>query len=310
LIYSKIFNKDEIMPLSDYKFENSIIRPKNSINSLDYHLVTYNEYCRDASNETHEHLEKLSDFSKTIEFPPILGTFKSEEHYLKTLKLVLASTHETRNRVLFFLNEILPLIPMESSLLDVGPGDGSLTKFLAPNFKQITAVDKNHIALTDLKKLLAPSINFLQIPKSILSVELPSDCYHLAVLSHILYYIEPELWLRIVKSAYKSLKQDGVLVIVMGGDEFGKAELIDYFGGQVLQIDQLAIDSCNTFGSDNVNLYVSNESFVSSSLEAMLHIAAFMLADADIRASKKELISYINQKLRFSKKHFELTTRQ
>jgi SAM-dependent methyltransferase len=286
-------------------------KPDSFFDLLDYQLFSHNSYEKYEINAlTKEDLKKLADFSETIEKPYLLGKFNSEQHYLNTLSLVLSSTDETRNRISFFLNKILPELPVDGSLLDVGPGDGSLTKSIAQKFKDITLVDINLKALNDLQKLLPTSISIEQISKSILNVELPSDTHHLAVLSHMLYYIDPKSWLEIIKSVYRSLTKNGTLVIIMGGDELDKSELIKHFGGMSLGIDQLATECRNTFGADNVNLYASNESFVSCSQEAMLHISAFMLADANILASKDDLTKYINQKFKKSDSHFEMTTKQ
>ncbi|MCA0457077.1 MAG: class I SAM-dependent methyltransferase [Chloroflexi bacterium] len=257
-----------------------------------------------------ENLQKQANFSETIEHPSIFGTFNSEQHYFKTLSLVLSSTHETRNRIEFCLNKILPLIPEGGSLLDIGPGDGALTKTLAHHFKHITAVDTNHHALTHLKEVLHPSIDSMQISGSISNIDLKSEHYNLAILSHILYYIEPHLWIGIIKSVYSSLKENGLLVIVLGGDELGKSELIQHFGGEILSINSLATQCRDIFGESHVNFYVSDESFVTCTQKGMLHISGFMLADANISASEDDLNRYIAQKLRHSDSYFEMTTRQ
>lgn len=297
---------------------NSIVEQPHNLSKmddffdrLDYQIFSHSEYELCAMNElTHEKLKTLSDFSKTIESPHILGKFNNEQHYLQTLRLVLSSTHETYNRITFFLNKILPKLPADGSLLDIGPGDGSLTKSLIHNFKDITLVDINHHALHNLQKTLPPLINLLQISESILNVNLKPNCYNLAVLSHMLYYIKPKLWLKIIKSVYNSLKDNGILVIILGGDELDKAELIQHFGEQTLEIDKLAIKCRNTFGATNVSFYASNESFVACSEEAMLHISAFMLADANILAPKEALTNYIHKEFKKSDNHFEMTTIQ
>ncbi|MBA2650641.1 MAG: class I SAM-dependent methyltransferase [Tatlockia sp.] len=299
------------MGLSKGRLKISPEKLKNSFNYLNYQLITSNDYYKYAIDElTKENLQKWSNFSKTIEIPFKLGKFNNEEHYLKTLRLVLASTHETRNRILFFVNEILPVINPLGSLLDIGPGDGSLTLALAHHFRKIAAVDPNLHILNHLKTLLPSSNDFILIPESILNAQLQTECNNLVVLSHMLYYIDPKFWIEIISSAYSSLNENGVLVIVMGGDELGKAELINHFGGETLRIDQLAKECLKEYGKANVNLYASNESFVTSTHEAMLHISAFMLADANISTSKENLSLYINQRFHYSESHFELTTLQ
>jgi len=285
--------------------------PKQGGLSLDYQFVAHTNPEQYVTDElTQEHLQKQADFSETINSPNIFGKFNDEQHYLNTLSLVLSSTHETRNRILFCLNEVLPLISANGSLLDIGPGDGSLTKIIAPHFEHITMVDINHQGLNQVKEMLPSSINTSQITGSILNIDLKSNHYNLAVLSHMLYYIDPQLWIGIIKSVYKGLKENGILVIILGGDELGKAELIQDFGGETLEIDQLSLQCLNTFGDSNVTLYASDESFVTCTQDSMLHILGFMLADANITASKDDLNCYITQKLQNSPNHFELTTRQ
>lgn len=284
---------------------------KQAHSSLDYQFYVQHEngpYDSDELNK--ENILKQDAFSKSLEIPHVFGTFNNDQHYLETLRFVLASTHETRNRVLFCVEKILPLIPNEGSLLDIGPGDGSLTKILAPHFKDITMVDTNYHALIRIQGLLPSTINSKQIVGSILNVNLKPDQYHLAVLSHMLYYIEPRLWLEVIKSVYHSLKEQGVLIVIMGGDELGKSELIHHFGGDILGINPLAEQCALLFGTKNVSLYASDESFITYSQEGMLHILGFMLADANVRASKNDLNSYITQKLQKTTEHFEMTTRQ
>ena len=281
---------------------------KAGVNTLIYQSLFDNDSEYNAINK--ENLKKQAEFSETIECPDVFGKFNNEQHYLKTLNLVLSSTNETRNRILFCLNEILPLIPVDGSLLDIGPGDGSLTQTLAHHFQNITMVDVNHHALNILKNALPSSINTTSITGCISNIDLNSANYNLAVLSHMLYYIEPKLWFEIIKSVYENLKEDGMLVIILGGDELGKSDLIEHFGGQVLGIDPLAIQCRHTFGEANVSLYASDEAFVTCTQEAMLHIVGFMLADANISASEEDLNKYITQRLQHSASHFEMTTRQ
>ncbi len=259
---------------------------------------------------TEETLKQLDDFSKTIEEPWVIGQFNNEQHYLKTLELVLNSTLETYNRVEFFQNEIIPKMKIKKSLLDIGPGDGALTKTLATYFGNITAIDPNRHILYNLQQFLPSGAHYSPINETILDVKFKSETYDLAILSHVLYYVSPLHWLEVVKSVYAGIKKEGYLVIVMGGDELGKAELIQNFGGNNLSIDELALNCCNEFGAYNTYLSASNEAFISLSKNAMFHIAAFMLGDVNITTHKDLLNQYIERKLKRSDDHFVMTTRQ
>lgn len=259
---------------------------------------------------TREKLQKYALFAQTIEDPLTYGKFQNEKHYLDTLHLVLESTLETRNRILFFLKKMLPLLKTTTSLLDVGPGDAELTLPLITYFDHLTAVDLNHRILSKLKKLIPTKLDYLPIESCILEAQLHDSYYDLAVLSHNLYYIHPSDWLRVVEKTHQSLKHNGILVVVLGGDEAGKADLIRNFGGKTLEIDHLAMKCIESFGQENVDLYASDEIFASLSLDGMVHIAAFMLCDAGVTSTKKELEAYIASKLQCAEYGYKLTTRQ
>lgn len=276
---------------------------------LNYQLIVYND-SHSTNQFSPDELQKLTSFSKTIETPNVVGQFNNEQHYLKSLRLILSSTYETHNRILFFLNEILPIVFMKNSLLDIGPGDGSLTKILANYFNHITVVEKSSHILNQLAQLFPSCTHVEKINKNILDVEFKTNSYDLAVLSHVLYYIDSSFWLDIISSVFNSLKENGILVIVLGGDELGKAQLIKNFGGSILKIDQLARSCHNRFGIVRTKLYASNESFIACSQEAMFHIAAFMLADANITTTKEALNKYIKENFQYSDNYFEMTTRQ
>jgi 2-polyprenyl-3-methyl-5-hydroxy-6-metoxy-1,4-benzoquinol methylase len=277
---------------------------EHQISSLCYKAFAYN------ANQYLQNLQELDDFSKTIALPHVIGKFNSDEHYLKTLKLVLQSTLETHNRILFFHDKILPKLEHKNSFLDVGPGDGSLTLEVAKYFKSITAIDSNHYALDCLEKALHQNISLTKINKSIADVDMDCYSYDLMILSHVLYYVSSNIRLKIIESAYNGLKKNGNLVIILGGDELGKASLIEYFGGENLKIDQLALDCFRIFGANNVSLYASDEAFLTHSKEAMFHIAAFMLGDANISAKNDDLNRYIDRNFQLSENRFLMTTRQ
>lgn len=291
---------------------NPTVNPvwKDHVNTLEQERFQFPNDAHSNTLFSKAYLKKWSDFSKTIEVPKKIGQFNSNDHYISTLKLVLNSTYETSNRILFFQEKILPTLKNKDVLLDVGAGDGSVTLEVAHHFEHLTAIDPNDRALTSLESLLPIFINFTKINKDILHVKLEPHTYDLVILSHVLYYICPKFRLNLIESAYKALRKDGKLVIVLGGDELGKANLIDYFGGENLEIDPLALKCRNNFGFANTSLYASNESFVTSSKEAMFHISSFMLADAQISSTKEHLNHYIESNLQCSENYYVLTSRQ
>lgn len=290
------------------KHLSSVITPRG--NAYPYEIISRENYTNAPNELTEAKLKNLVALANAIEEPHIFGKFNNEEHYLKTLSLVLSSTHETRNRILFFLKDILPIITSKKSLLDVGPGDGRLTRILARYFAHVTAVDSNSHILRNLNALLSANTSYHSVNKNILDADLVSEAYDCAVVSHILYYINREDWDSVIKNLYRSLTKNGILVVVLGGDELDKADLIHNFNGNNLKIDHLVYQCMEFFGQSNVSAYASDEVFMSLTNVGMLHIAAFMLADAGVTAHKVELVDYINSNLKNPRGHFEMTTRQ
>jgi len=259
---------------------------------------------------TELNLKELSNLSEMIVEPKVMGIFEDEKHYLDTLELVLNSTNETSNRLAFFKNIITPSVSKKEHVLDVGPGDYALTKIVIPEFKNLTVVDENEYILNNSGLALPGHIKINKILGGIESVNLKKELYDLVVMSHILYYVDSKNWMNVVKNAYHSLQSNGMLVIVLGGDELQKADLIKHFGGETLQINTLAKQCYDIFGFSNVSLFSSEEVFFANTLKSMLHISAFMLKDAKITAKKDDLIQYIENNLKVGKSDYRMTTRQ
>ena len=195
-------------------------------------------------------------------------------------------------------------------MLDIGLGDGILTSSLAPYFDTVTIVDSNKHILNKLLHKHASDKKYRGVISDAENVRLSEQDYDLAVLSHVLYYVDRSKWNIILSHLYDCLKPGGILVIVLGGDEQGKGRLIEDFGGQNLKIDELATWCQKTFGNNEVSFYASEEVFFAKSLENMLHISSFMLADAKIKADRKELIDYINKHFFKSECLYEMSTKQ
>src|SRR5262245_46581295 len=81
-----------------------------------------------------------------IPVPSIFGKFKNEEAYIATVQLMIDSSQETWNRALFFRKKILPICK-KNNFLDIGPGNGLITKLIGSKFKNVTCLDPNRNSL-------------------------------------------------------------------------------------------------------------------------------------------------------------------
>jgi SAM-dependent methyltransferase len=275
-----------------------------------YEIISPEFYGNVPNILTKEKLNSLAKMTKSIEEPICYGQFNNALHYLQTLELVLDSTYETINREIFFRKKVLPLIPVKNALLDVGSGNGELLSVIARDFKHVTTVDTNEKAIEKIQKVIGANIDCTKIHGSIVDAKLTNYFYDLAVLSHMLYYIEQSKWINVVRKVYHAVNMNGLVAIVLSGDTLGKSNLIKHFGGSIPDIDNLAQKCIDTFGFSNVKIYESDESFMALNLATMLHITGFMLYDVGITADKKLLETYINEYFRYSNDYFKMTTRQ
>jgi SAM-dependent methyltransferase len=291
---------------------DSYLEQDMAIEKISYSLLPENYFSNLKNHLTAKGLQLLSEQAKKIPVPPRFGEIIDDNHYLQTLEFVLNSTIETKHRCLFFLKNILPRLQSYDALLDVGVGDGQLTNLISRNFKLVTAMETNKVALDNLgakKKIIKKNATLHKIHGSILNTKLPDNHYDLGVLSHILYYIDQSKWLETIENAYKTIKPGGFIAIVLSGDGRGKADLIKYFGGNPLGIDNLIKDCSNKFNTD-IEVFESNETFYAKNMSSMLHIAGFFLRDSEATATHKELEAYLNLHHRKHKNKFEMTSQQ
>ncbi|GEM_PF-3600099 len=262
---------------------------------------------------TPKKLYELSSFAKTLPEPFLFGTYQDDDHYQKTLKLMLHSTLETKHRGIFFKRMVLPMLHKKVNLLDVGPGDGELTCWVGNNFQNVTVVDINKEILNSFnthKRILRNNIFLTKINSNILNVDLPENHYSLILLSHMLYYIRRDKWLQVIELAYQALEPGGIIAIALSGDQFGKSELIQAFGGNNIDINFLAEECIQQYGSENIKIFASKEIILTQDINAMLHIAGFFLYDADITAKKKWLLDYLKMHCFNQHGHYEMSTQQ
>ena len=255
-------------------------------------------------------LSELSHQAAQIAEPSLYGMYASELDYKAALSLMLQSTLETRHRGLFFKRIVLPRLVNSRALLDIGPGDGQLTRWLVRSFQSTTLIESNkHI----FDALNIPGRKNYQINKicgSVLDVELPNNQYDLGLLSHVLYYFKKNEWLSVINKIYKTLSPGGILAIALSGDAYGKARLIEHFGGENIEVNHLANQCAILYGAHNVRCYALKENIIALDLILMRHICGFFLYDASATASKSLLTQYIENNFYSKSGYYCMSTHQ
>lgn len=239
----------------------------------------------------------------------ILGIYNSDKDFLEALDFFLKSTSETRHRGWFFLKHIMPLISNGSKLLEIGPGNGVITKWICRKFNHVTIVDTNYEVIKNFNitsKILKKTTTLKKIHKSVLSTELEHNYYDLAVISHVFYYIDYSRWLEATIRVYNATKPGGIIVIVINGDQYGKLDLIKKFNGKMIPINSFIQDCFKTFINARIELFKSIEEAKTIDIESMLQIAGFFLYDVGAIAKKADLIAYINNSIKQPDKTYKI----
>jgi len=223
------------------------------------------------------------------------GIIKDDNQYSSMLDLLLKFTSETENRYQFFIKNILPHV-IHKSMLDVGVGDGKLTALAGKYFEEIVMVDTSESALDHAEK----SINNLdkkvhKIAGSITDINLSGNQFDLAIMSHTLYHVDAILWLEITQKIVASLKENGLLVIVLNGG-LDKDLLAQQFNGKILDIDDFIKNCHEQLDVQSVDTFFSTENYKTDNLDTMLSIVGLHLYDVGGMTSRKNLIDFLNRK--------------
>lgn len=276
---------------------------------LPYRVLGHEFYYGMRNEFTQDREALLIDIARKIQQPTVYGSYDNESHFLNSLDFFLKSTNETRHRGMFFLREILPQIKDKNYFIDVGFGNGILTKWVGSKFRNLLLVDSNSEAIANFTSHSCLSKKHQTINKihdSILEIELAKNCFDLGLLSHVLYYVDEHKWIEATTRLYNAIKPGGILVVVLNGDQYGKINLIQHFNGRLIEIDKYVSNCIDVYQNATINLYKSVETMRSYDLLSMLHLAGFFLYDVGAKATSHELTEYLNTYCRDTKGCYEI----
>jgi len=102
-------------------------------------------------------------------------------------------------------------------ILEIGCGDGLLTKYLLKSGREITTIDISKIAIESVKEQYKSQIILGKIVPiegdAITYLSKSKKKYDAIVGSGIIHHIDKKYWMKLFRSAYKCIKPGGILVI-------------------------------------------------------------------------------------------------
>lgn len=274
---------------------------KITINNCNYNFLP-TEFYEQESNDIcslEQNLLKMEEQAKRVSSPIIYGEFIDETHYLNSIEILLLSTAETKNREIFLKKIVLPRIKAKNKFLEIGPGDGCLVKKIGAGFESITIVDNNEKILKLMQSTFLKKTEMIQC--DFVDFYPEKACYDLILMSHILYYFDPNLWEELIIRAYKALAPGGTLIIIISND-LGKSKIESFFGGCSLPIEKTILNCDSILGLVSEK-YASVENFMSRDRVSMQHIANILLNDAKCKADERSVIDYLDRLCRKGSKY-------
>ncbi|MEK6734649.1 MAG: methyltransferase domain-containing protein [Pseudomonadota bacterium] len=286
------------------------------------------DYLRIRYPKAESRMSSVSAKADEIPDSEVYGIFESKAKYLEALKLLMMSTLDTEHKYEVFVRGILPRIAAANSaaetkdlnfftdtiqniissaftklfysksekiffqnFLDIGIGSGSFTMELGKYFNNITVVDNSFDILNQLpEQLLDRPIHKILGHIEDTSLNIYGIKYDLILLSHVIYYLEKDELLPLLKRLYNQLTKNGAIVIAFN-DEGDRKELQKHFGSKDDKCGFLQNEVPQNF--DKVTLYRIDEFLDGGSIAAMKHIAGIALNDAGVIATNKELTEYL-----------------
>jgi SAM-dependent methyltransferase len=174
--------------------------------------------------------------NKTLPSLPYITTFGEFHHhndYLTAVDLLRNSSLEVEHQYEVFEDILNKKIKQRDKMLDIGIGNGEVSKFFGTHFKKIVAVDTELKSLNTLPdyhwEYKTPITKiFGDILKKIPEVQ---GQYNLIILSHVLYYIAPASRHILVNNLSKFLAPNGIMLITYN-DGNDRSKITDHFRGQ------------------------------------------------------------------------------
>ena len=165
-----------------------------------------------------------------------IQSFDSQgERYKRAFQIFLDHTDQKRNAKRW-LQQVVDTLPIRDVFIDVGAGNGELTRAFADAFTRTVAIEPNVYLLNQLQEVIPHA---QAIGEPILKAK-PAVKGDLILCSHILYYIPPEEWLAHLECLVSWMSPTGVVVIILQNRETGCMNMVHHFLGHRFELRQVA----------------------------------------------------------------------
>jgi SAM-dependent methyltransferase len=151
--------------------------------------------------------------------------------YSSSIDFYYKSTNEKKVIAEFALRSILPTIKRER-MLDIGFGDGRLTRFIGRHFDEVVAYEKYPEDFRNAEgRSLSGKAGFTAIRARYPDENALPGHFDFVLASHILYYSQPDSWTSLAESAMDATRSGGAVLFVSLDEESDAGKFIAKMGG-------------------------------------------------------------------------------
>lgn len=139
--------------------------------------------------------------------------------YKHVFDMLSQNTQEYEDFVRFIEEKVIPSLPNQNDLLDIGAGRGNLTRPLSFYFKRTTIVEPNQAFYSELMDWVEDThspVKGYNAAWEDLNIDVMAD---LVILSHVLYYVPLEKHLDFVRKSYSHLRPGGCMILALNGTQ-------------------------------------------------------------------------------------------
>ncbi|MBM7168712.1 class I SAM-dependent methyltransferase [Streptomyces sp. G44] len=219
-----------------------------------------------------------------------------EDAYRQAFARFLAGTDEKANNHAY-LRDTVSRLHARRVLLDVGPADGTTTRYLAPYFERIVCIEPSEPMRRALQRT-CPQAEVVGEPVMEATIEARAD---LALLSHVLYYVPRTQWVATVSRIMRWLAPGGLLLVLLQNPDEACMRMVRHFTGARFDLRELADELAALPPGliSGIELDTVPARYHSSDLDETVDTAAFHLSIPDTPAPKREAVeAYVRQHLR------------
>ncbi|MCG0065572.1 MULTISPECIES: class I SAM-dependent methyltransferase [Streptomyces] len=172
---------------------------------------------------------------KTAEAGEVGRLRTDQEAYREAFGRFLAGTDETA-ATHAYLREVVERLPARRVFLDVGAGDGTTTRFLAPWFGRTVCVEPS----APMRRALARAVPQAEVVGEAVDAARVDARADLALLSHVLYYVPRVRWAATVARILEWVAPGGLLLVLLQDPGNACMRMVHHFTGHRFDLRELA----------------------------------------------------------------------